>query len=211
MKLDPRKLELLKTLTTIDTSLQKEVLRFVKAALDAYRKNVDSKLQNALSKVDAKLRTIRNGRDGRDGKDGKPGRDGRDGIDGINGENGQDGSPDTPEQVRDKLESLEGEERLDASAIKGLDAKIKEGTTGAGGNAGAFQIVHSPRHEQFTMNGSDTTVSLAEAPAAGGRAAWVHYNGQFLALSNTYTIDGNKITFTFTPEADTTVEVLYIP
>lgn len=46
----------------------------------------------------------------------------RDGID------GKDGSPDTTEQVRDKLSSLEGDDRLDASAIKGVknyDDEIK--------------------------------------------------------------------------------------
>lgn len=38
---------------------------------------------------------------------------------------GKDGSPDSPEQVRDKLETLQGEERLDASAIKNLPELIK--------------------------------------------------------------------------------------
>lgn len=86
------------------------------------------------------------GRDGIDGKDGKPGKDGkdgfngidgkdglpgRDGLDGLNGKDGKDGSPDTAEQVRDKLETLDGEDRLDAKAIKNLpkivDDKIKVG------------------------------------------------------------------------------------
>lgn len=40
--------------------------------------------------------------------------------DGKQGANGKDGSPDTPAQVKDKLESLKGDERLDASAIKNL-------------------------------------------------------------------------------------------
>lgn len=40
--------------------------------------------------------------------------------DGKPGEKGKDGSPDTPVQVKDKLESLKGNERLDASAIKNL-------------------------------------------------------------------------------------------
>lgn len=40
--------------------------------------------------------------------------------DGKPGEKGKDGSPDTPVQVKDKLESLKGDERLDASAIKNL-------------------------------------------------------------------------------------------
>lgn|SRR3990167_659323 len=40
--------------------------------------------------------------------------------------NGIDGSPDTPEQVRDKLETLEGDDRLDKKAIKGLEEQIDE-------------------------------------------------------------------------------------
>lgn len=52
--------------------------------------------------------------DGRDGKDGLDGRDGKDGKDGVNG------SPDTAEEIKGKLESLKGEERLDAFAIKNL-------------------------------------------------------------------------------------------
>lgn len=43
------------------------------------------------------------------------------GKDGSPGQNGKDGSPDTPIEVRDKLETLEDDERLDASAIKNLD------------------------------------------------------------------------------------------
>lgn len=59
-------------------------------------------------------------------KDGAPGRDGEPGPEGPPGAPGKDGSPDTPLQVRDKLESLEGEERLDAKAIKNLPQFIKE-------------------------------------------------------------------------------------
>lgn len=55
-------------------------------------------------------------------KDGKDGEDGKDGI----GEPGKDGSPDTAEVVRNKLETLRGEDRLDASAIKNLPKFIKD-------------------------------------------------------------------------------------
>jgi hypothetical protein len=53
-------------------------------------------------------------------------RDGLDGAPGQDGAPGKDGSPDTAEQVRDKLESLKGEARLDAFAIKNLPKFIKE-------------------------------------------------------------------------------------
>lgn len=45
---------------------------------------------------------------------------------GEKGEKGIDGSPDTAEQVRDKLETLQGDNRLDKSAVKGLDEELKK-------------------------------------------------------------------------------------
>lgn len=39
---------------------------------------------------------------------------------------GKDGSPDSAQQVRDKLESLEGDERLDKSAVKGLEEELEK-------------------------------------------------------------------------------------
>lgn len=53
-------------------------------------------------------------------------KDGKDGQDGLDGQPGKDGSPDTAPQIVDKLESLEGEDRLDASAIKNLPQWIKQ-------------------------------------------------------------------------------------
>lgn len=58
-------------------------------------------------------------------KKGDKGERGDAGEKGDKGNDGKDGSPDTPEQVRNKLESLKEEERLDASAIKGLEKFIK--------------------------------------------------------------------------------------
>ena len=66
------------------------------------------------------------GKDGLNGKDGKDGFNGIDGVNGKPGRDGLDGSPDTAEQVRDKLETLEGEDRLDSKHIKNLPKWIKE-------------------------------------------------------------------------------------
>jgi hypothetical protein len=57
---------------------------------------------------------------GEKGELGPKGDPGIDGIDGMQGEPGSPGSPDTPEQVRDKLESLVLDERLDLEAIRGI-------------------------------------------------------------------------------------------
>ncbi len=53
----------------------------------------------------------------------------------LNLKNGKDGSPDSPEEVRDKLQTLKGSNRLDASAIKNLPQSIIEqrGGSSSGG------------------------------------------------------------------------------
>ena len=60
------------------------------------------------------------------GEKGDAGEMGLQGEKGERGENGKDGSPDTAEDIRNKLETLEGDERLSASAIKDLDKKFKD-------------------------------------------------------------------------------------
>ena len=86
---------------------------------------------------------------GKDGRDGINGKNGIDGVDGKNGLDGKDGlnavvdyekvvndvtqlvhfETDSAEDIRNKLEVLQGEERLDKSAIKGIkeiEDSIKE-------------------------------------------------------------------------------------
>lgn len=58
---------------------------------------------------------------GKDGKDGVNWKDGKDWINGLDGIDGKDGSPDTPKQIKEKLESLEWNKRLDISAIKWIE------------------------------------------------------------------------------------------
>ena len=105
-----------------------------------------------------------NGIDGKDGENGRDGIDGENGIDGkngLNGKDGKDGSPDTPEQVRDKLETLKGEERLDKSAIKGLDEELKKAGSGT-----AFSVFGAARNSvEYTdlsaqLNGVLTTFTV---------------------------------------------------
>lgn len=61
---------------------------------------------------------------GRDYFDGYTPIKGEDYFDGTKGEKGDDGSPDMPEDVRDKLESLDEENRLPVFAIKGLKKEL---------------------------------------------------------------------------------------
>lgn len=59
----------------------------------------------------------------------KDGAVGPQGPVGLRGEKGEPGSPDTAPQIVDKLESLKGEARLDASAIKNLEKFLKKVVT----------------------------------------------------------------------------------
>lgn len=45
-------------------------------------------------------------------------------VKGVDYDDGKDGSPDTPYEIRDKLASLRGNERLDAKAIKNLAKEV---------------------------------------------------------------------------------------
>ena len=106
----------------------------------------------------------KNGRDGKDGKDGArglrglSGKDGKDGRNGKDGKDGKDGSPDTPYEIRDKLSSLKGNERLDAKAIKNLAKEVGSVTfTGIGGGTSqtvtehiADTLIHVPIYIQNT-------------------------------------------------------------
>lgn len=92
-----------------------------------------------MKTIDEKLKTIKNGKDGHTPIKGK---------DYFDGTNGIDGNKIRAGEVRDKLETLKGEDRLDKSAIKGLEEElkgIKKGVSGAstyGISGGAKGRVH---------------------------------------------------------------------
>ncbi len=111
-----------------------------------------------------------------------------------------------PEQIRDKLETLKKDERLDVSAIKGLEEKIKEiperpTMTVFGGRK-------PPRFVKFSFvgDGSTTAFTLSDEPAGRGLAIWAYYNGQWLQPGVHFTISKYTFTTTFTAENGTTLE-----
>lgn len=118
-----------------------DLVKTVKQAIGLFtRMQADIASQRSL--IEKRLASVR---DGIDGKDGAPGRDGRDGK---NGKDGKDGAPGQQGQqgpqgekgdaadvtdiaafgaaARDGLEILQGENRLKADAISGLDEKLTE-------------------------------------------------------------------------------------
>ena len=156
----------------------------------------------------------KDGRNGIDGKNGKDGRDGRDGVDGRDGEkglqgmNGADGSPDQPLEIRNKLESLEDEEKLKISAIKDLEEELKKLKkqidskvvyAGGGGGGGGGHIVKA--HDlSASLNGSTKVFSLP----AFWRVISVHLSSfpNILRPTTDYTTDANLMQISFTAEID---------
>lgn len=80
--------------------------------------------------IDEETRAKLKGDKGEKGKDGKNGKDGADGINGLDGINGKDGAEITPEELVTKLESLKEEERLDVSAVKGVEELLQNKVEG---------------------------------------------------------------------------------
>lgn len=66
------------------------------------------------------------GEKGEQGSKGEQGERGERGEQGIQGEKGADGTEVSPEQIRNKLELLQGNERLDKKAIQGLDEEFEK-------------------------------------------------------------------------------------
>lgn len=109
----------------------------------------------------------------------------------------------TPEQVRFKLETLEGDERLDKSAIKGLDELEKElteriTTVKSGGGVTnmriqqAFKYILKTEAPVGAVNGSNTTYTLSQPIFA---ILSMSINGETIAQLPNYTISNKSFTF----------------
>lgn len=105
------------------------------AALQAFSAVIAKALEGVEKRVDARLARIRDGKDGRNGKDGKQGPKGDkgepgetiigpQGKTGRDGKDGKDGSPDTADDIRNKLELLNGDDRLKIEAIRDLREEL---------------------------------------------------------------------------------------
>lgn len=173
----------------------------------------------------------KDGLDGRDGKDGKDGVDGhtpRKGKDyftpperdemirevvglvpvpenGRDGADGRDGVEISPEEVRDKLESLQDDQRLSISAIHELEEildELRKRPVGRGG--GGFSKIAMDSHiiddetPSGIINGSNTAFVLAGDPNPLSSLK-VYRNGMRQRVSEDYTISGRTITFTTAP------------
>jgi len=97
-----------------------------------------------------------------DGEKGEPGES----IVGEPGLNGADGSPDTPGMIRDKLEFLKGDDRLEVKAIKGLNSRInrlkKRGSSVGGAGIVTGRMVGGASADQFLITDGGSKLSSVD-------------------------------------------------
>ena len=126
--------------------------------------------------------------DGKDGKDGLPGKNGKsikgepgkDGKNGKDGKDGEDGSPDKPEEIRDKLSTLKGRQRLDAKHIKNIDKEIDLRITTSGSSSGGLGT-----DEKVAVDAEDEAGYLEDKLEAGTNVSFTEVAGKKIRINAT--------------------------
>jgi hypothetical protein len=155
------------------------------------------------------------GLDGTNGIDGIDGKDGNDGRDGIDGKDGKDAESIDIESVVEKVVSKISkpqEKLLTMQMVDGLSQELEiirknirsQNSSKGGSGMGNWN------HQQFSTSSVTTTVTLSNNVAANSTALLVRYNGQLLAHGVQYTISGKTVSFTFTLDDSSTVDVTYV-
>lgn len=169
-------------------------------ALDALKARLLTEVDRALAEQDNGMRFIYDKVSrlkNTPGPQGIPGPKG----DTVIGPPGPAGSPDTPEQLRDKLEGLRADARLDASAIKNLPEVIKQTTTASTGISRGIQLYVGGRKKglaQYINLIAGSGITLTYANANGRNDITVSASTQPLSiLAATGTVDDSNKTFTF--------------
>lgn len=166
-------------------------------------------------------------------KDGADGKDGRDGVDGVNPDPKEivpmvvkEIKVPTPEEVakeipkdpiaiRDALESLQDEKRLDKSAIRGLKEEIENLKSmmismKAGGAKGGFKklkwIAETPSGD---VNSVNVTFYLTTTPDPDNLLVMLNGIGQRNGSSYEYTLANKTITFNSAPPTGSQLFVWY--
>lgn len=202
------------------------IFNTMKSDNEQERDEIRNTLQTTLKRLQAKSDSLKdgvNGKDGRDGKDGVQGPKGDDGKDGIDGKDGKDADIKelSPDEIRDSLELLSGEERLDASAIKNLPKVVQQHVTAngagplwgltdvdvAGVSSGQSIRWDGVRWTPFTPAGGANTPVYEEAPTdTGNHLAFtlahtpvastlrLYRGGARQQLNTDYTLSGSTIT-----------------
>lgn len=198
--------------------------------MKGFKAEIMSALINSLDekRIKEEIRP-KKGKDYFDGAPGKNGKDGKNGRDGLDGLPGRDASPDavasmvlhqlpqskelSPDTIVSKVNSATRKIALKSiqglsEEISGIKRVVRE--RGGGGKAGGG--MGSVQHQATSTSSATTTVSTSHRIAGKGFALWVYYNGALLSRGVQYTVgtDLKTITFTFTLDDSSTVDVIYI-
>lgn len=202
-------LETFQKLKNANQQEREEIKGLLKQTIAELKDNGNSNFESVKEKVDKALKEQENGMNFLRDKARKleNGRDGVDGKDGVNGKDGKDGAPDTPQQVRDKLETLNDEEKLRIEAIYKLEERLKELEKRPifKGGGGGFSVIAWDQHivddESLTgtINGTnkDFTIKHAPSPVASLK---VYRGGARQRITEDYTFSGVTISFTNAPQ-----------
>ena len=114
-----------------------------------------------------------------------------------------------PEEIRDKLESLKDEDRLDKDAIKGLKELLEEiKKTASTRIVSGFKKI-MPVKFSFTGNGSTTSFALVTTPA-DELLVFAHSQGQWLQPTVHFNIRGKNLVTTYTPANGDIIEGTFL-
>lgn len=179
---------------------------------------INKKADDSFKRLEDRVNKELKGVDGKDGKNGKDGRDGVNGAtgpkgdtgpqgaQGISGKDGRDGSPDDAFDTRNKLELLDGEERLKLEAIRGLEDLIKDikelKARPSGGPGRSLLQLYVNGAKKGAVQYLNITGSGVSYSSASGRndVTITGGTGSLAVLTATGTVDDSNKTFTFATE-----------
>lgn len=200
----------------LETRFKKDKAELEMVAAMVATKSME-KLKSADEEVKAKLAQVVSGKDGAKGEAGYTPVKGVDYFDGKDGVDGKDADEEEITQkaiasleanlpmfgskFRDGLELLKDEERLDASAIKGLEDVVRKyapASSGRGGGTSAIGVAQAFKYIAHTevpvgdIDGANTTYTVRNT------IFWIAgftLNGENIAELPNFTYSGRTITF----------------
>jgi len=194
--------QLKETFDTLDRNVRGSTKAETKKAIREMRELIDNAIREHKGGMNLIMDRVKDLRDGKDGKDGRD-ADEEKIVDNVLTKVPKP----TPKEIRDYLETLKGDERLDWKSIDGLeealkDARVGTGTTIFGGSGvskiGVERFILDPYTPTGTINGTNTDFVLTKAPNPAASLK-VFRNGMLQSLTEDYTISGKTITFLTTP------------
>ena len=145
------------------------------------------------------------GKDGISGKDGRIPVKGIDYNDGKDGKDGRDAENVTGILIRDLLQGLVGQARLDASAIKNLpQAKLGSATMRGGGAS-----VRGPEIPTGTIDGVNAAFTTSEVPKVSSVMLFVNGAFQREGSGQDFTMSGRTISFVVAPPTNSNILCVY--